>query len=477
MKNNILSPYSQAKSKHTYNIVDDLKVSVTVTANPFGLSPDTLFAMAARMNKKRAFLFVSKVLGKHLPVNPYTSLLSGAALSLLLYKRYAADEQQHALANELLDAAIEGLTNPGRSEQVYHQVIEANLKLPEQALFIGFAETATALGHSMYRVFSEDCTYLHTTREQIPAMESLISFEEEHSHAVAHRCYALDAAFFNGNEPIVLVDDELTTGKTALNIIRDIQRQFPRRQYIVASLLDWRTEADEQRFVEAAQELGVSIEVLSLMKGAIRVEGSSPEQVAASAQTLAETPASGRLNKVYLDELFELASYSSVDSAGAENASPYVAGTGRFGVRSSDNGTLDASVAEAGAKLRSIRTGERTLCLGTGEFMYIPMRIAAELGQGVFYHSTTRSPVHPIDKPDYAIKSGQAFPSPEDEQVRNFFYNVGALQYDDCFIFAERDWPEDRLAPLLSALQACGFGQINVIVCGPSKGSHKEEKA
>lgn len=165
----------------------------------------------------------------------------------------------------------------------------------------------------------------------------------------------------------------------------------------------------------------MSIEVLSLMKGAIEAKGSSPEQVAASAQTQAETPASARLNKVYLDDLFELASYSSVDSAGVVNASPYVAGTGRFGIQSSDNGTLDASIAETGAQLRSMRVGERTLCLGTGEFMYIPMRIAAELGQGVFFHSTTRSPVHPIDKPDYAIKSGQTFPSPEDEQVRNFF--------------------------------------------------------
>ena len=50
--------------------------------NPYHFQLDQLFQMATRINKKRSFLFVSKVLGKHLPVNPKIPLLIGSLLAL-----------------------------------------------------------------------------------------------------------------------------------------------------------------------------------------------------------------------------------------------------------------------------------------------------------------------------------------------------------------------------------------------------------
>ena len=35
-------------------------------------------------------------------------------------------------------------------------------------------------------------SYIHTTREVIEGSASIINFSEEHSHAVAHYCYAKD---------------------------------------------------------------------------------------------------------------------------------------------------------------------------------------------------------------------------------------------------------------------------------------------
>ncbi|UOK57948.1 phosphoribosyltransferase domain-containing protein [Bacillus sp. OVS6] len=76
-------------------------------------------------------------------------------------------------------------------------------------------------------------------------MDSIINFEEEHSHATSHRCY-VDKSLFENDSPIVLVDDEVTTGKTALNIIESIQSKYPRREYTVVSILDWRSEEDQK---------------------------------------------------------------------------------------------------------------------------------------------------------------------------------------------------------------------------------------
>ncbi|MEC1550449.1 phosphoribosyltransferase domain-containing protein [Bacillus rugosus] len=47
-----------------------MAVDLSVTDNPLSIPEQVLFEMAARVNKKRGFLFVSKVLGKHIPVHP-----------------------------------------------------------------------------------------------------------------------------------------------------------------------------------------------------------------------------------------------------------------------------------------------------------------------------------------------------------------------------------------------------------------------
>lgn len=184
--------------------------------------------MAARINKKRSFLFVSRLLGKHIPVNPYTSLLSGAALAVLLYEHLTEEtEETKVQITEWKREMVEGLIDPQQARQVYNMLLQESLSLPETIRFVGFAETATALGHSMYEMFADQASYIHTTREYVPAMHPDIQFEEEHSHAMAHRCYALDHEAFAGGGPIVLVDDEITTGKTTLNIIRNIQARYP----------------------------------------------------------------------------------------------------------------------------------------------------------------------------------------------------------------------------------------------------------
>lgn len=461
MKNNVMSLYYQNEKQQSFNILKDLSVEITPVHNPFHIPFEALFSMAARINKNRAFLFVSKLLGKHIPVNPYSSLLGGAVLSLLLAKELGEQDM-----DGLIEEAIQGLISVEEAEQAYKKIMNQRLSLPIPVNFIGFAETATALGHSVYNVFKDDdSTYFHTTREMITTMTSCINFEEEHSHAVSHRCYAIHEEVITGSNPIMLVDDEITTGKTVLNIISDIQSRYPRQQYWVASLLDWRSEQEEQRFAEVEKSLGVSIKVLSLMKGKIRVQGHSIpglEEVKQPVRMEASLP-----QFIYLEHLFESIDAESVDSEGMTNTAPYLKGSGRFGIHTSDNSLIDEHISSAAQSLMRHRSGKNTLCLGTGEFMYLPMRISAEMGAGISYHSTTRSPIHSADAENYAVKEGISFLSPDDRNVMNYIYNISLGQYDDLFLFLERDIPRDRLRPMLDAFGTKGFKKINVVVCGP----------
>lgn len=470
MNNSILSDSCQGTITHTFEVAGDLQVTVTELSNPFQLPIDTLFLMAARINKKRSFLFVSKLLGKHIPVNPYTPLLAGAALSLLLYQAWntAGNEEQ---IDPLLEQAINGLINPDEAKEAYEALLEAKLILPRKAVFIGFAETATALGHAMYHTFAENASYIHTTREDLPGLESVLNFEEEHSHAVDHRCYALNASLLSGEEPVVLVDDEITTGKTAVNIIRDIQAQFPRREYVIASLLDWRSgdNADAYRALEV--ELDITITPLYLLRGSIQVTGEPrlEETITADAQETADGGVPVEVT-VIRDSL-QRVPVSSRDGRGEVNPAPFVKLSGRFGLYSDENSLLDTGVEGISAALRDLREGRKVLVMGVGEFMYLPMRVAAAMGEGVAYQASTRSPIYPVRRADYGVNSAAVSPSPGDPEVSNYIYNIESGQYDEIFVLLERNVLPERTQPMTEILRRLAARKVHLIVLSPEEES------
>lgn len=66
-------------------------------------------------------------------------------------------------------------------EETWEYMQKNPLSLPQKTLFIGFAETATALGHSVFASFAENAEYIHTTRENIEGISNVLHFAEEQS--------------------------------------------------------------------------------------------------------------------------------------------------------------------------------------------------------------------------------------------------------------------------------------------------------
>ena len=184
-----------------------------------GADLDALAGLALRRNPRRAHLLVSRVLGKHLPVDPAVALTASADLA-------------------------------ARVREV----------MPEPALVLGYAETATALGQAVAAELPGAQCVLSTRR---PGAESIV-FVEEHSHAAGHRVLA-PAELLTQPRPVVLVDDELSSGRTAINTIRALHRQSPHPGYVVASLLDVRPPQQRAAFAELSAELGVPVGAVSLL--------------------------------------------------------------------------------------------------------------------------------------------------------------------------------------------------------------------
>jgi len=444
----------------TYNL-EGQRVSVTLKSNPFAFAPQVLFTLAARKNKKRRFLFVSEVLGKHVPVDPFIPLLAGVALAVQFMGKI------HNVKHVNTDVIVQALKKNEDTRKVYETVIrKPRFVLPQETLFIGFAETATALGHAVFSMF-DSAHYLHTTREQIPYIQPELSFNEDHSHAVHHRCYPLDSELLRNSKTIVLVDDEITTGNTALNIIRAINLKFPKTNYVVLSLLDWRTKENRANFRKLEEQLGIRIDTISLLEGEIAVSGDPLCEEMDHLNLVAESNIAKEFQVSEVQKplgLQKVISVFSIDSTGYKSLSPYLKLTGRFGLSSRENREILPLAKNIGEALRSERVGKRALCLGTGEFMYFPMLISAYMGNGVSYHSTTRSPIYPFSKPHYAIKNGFSYPSPDDPGIINYVYNIPINQYDEVYLFLERNVSHERLMPMLNVFRKLGIPRLVLVI-------------
>lgn len=370
-----------------------------------------LLGLALRRNPKRAHLLVSRVLGKHVPESP--AIVYGTGLRL--GRRVRA-----LLGDALADSAV----------------------------VLGYAETATALGHSVADGIG-GVTCLHSTRRAVPGVETAGGFEEEHSHATSHLLLPEDPELLRGDGPLVLVDDEFSTGRTVRNTIAALHRRHPRERYVVVALTDMRSDDDAAALEKAAAELGARVDVVALARGRVSLPhdvlergqrlvaeaagaasgeaaaGTGPDPEAGPAPE-AVAPLAGAAGSRGKDPLrVDLGwplrlpdggrhGFTAAHRARLDAALPGMAA--RLAAAVEDTGVLSGASSALGGEHRT----QRVLVLGCEELMYAPLRLAAALekrlaGQAeVRFSTTTRSPVLALDDPAYAVRTCLAFPAHDD---------------------------------------------------------------
>lgn len=242
---------------------------------------------------------------------------------------------------------------------------------------------------------------------------------------------------------------------------------------MVLSLLDWRTKENRANYQQHEQLLNVRIHTVALLEGEIEVSGSSlNERREQGEQRNLEVESDIAKDfcvsvEQKLLNLKDIISFYSLDSNGNPSLAPYLGLTGRFGLSSEREQEILPLAKGIGEKLKLDRSGEKTLCLGTGEFMYFPMLISAYMGDGIKYHSSTRSPIYPFAKPDYGIQNRFSFTSPDDEDLNFYVYNIPPNYYDEVYVFLEREVSSARLKPLLQVFAELKMPRL-VFVIGSS---------
>lgn len=408
-----------------------MDIKVTSIESYGNLPMESLFSMALRVNKKRQFLFVSKLIAKHLAVHPALALGTGSLLASLLMEKYGLSPiPQSSKMVEMIGSGNVCLETSRKS-------LDYRTTLPERTVFIGMAETATGLGHAVFHHF-DDAAYIHTTREEISGASPAFVFEEEHSHATSHKVFA-PPGMLEDAEAIVLIDDEISTGNTLLNLITALNSQFPGKNYISLSILDWRSDSQKRKLEEMAEAHNLKIEVLALLAGEfelIHSESPDEEEVAP------------------LDSTGNRAPNRSAQIAGIDLQSctgqRYLPYTGRFGLTSDKHREIEEWAKNAA---ETVAASEKPLVIGIGENMYLPLRFALALGGDAVVQTTTRSPIFAADEKGYPIKNKVRFQLPDAKGVNQFLYNINELDVDRIYLLAESVVEEKEWQPLIAYLE------------------------
>ena len=334
--------------------------------------PEDLFGFAERRNPKRAFIFVSKVLGRYVPVCP-----------LVMRQTY-------------VDLAAQ---------------IPADL--PGPIVVVGMAETAIGMGAGVHDALKRpDALYLPTTRHPL-GDDMLAHFKEEHSHAThqlmhmprdpKHRDMLMNA------QTLIMVDDEATTGKTLHNLATALAAKGIAPKNIICSFLtDW--SAGKAATAVARVFPQARVRSTALAKG-----------------RYSWTPS----NNVALHDLpADIAAQGAYDLTRNPD-------WGRQGI------TQNTQMLHADAQ-----SGQRTLVLGTSEFVWQPFLLAEDLaqkGEQVKFAAVGRSPIFKGLMITDLIRCQDNYGL----GVPNYLYNVNPANYDRIILCVET--PRDSIDPALIA--------------------------
>lgn len=331
---------------------------LTVTVRQEELPLEHCLTYATRQNPKRLYLFVSKVLGKHWPVRPS-----------------AMRDVHLRLAIKMID-------------------------LPGPVLVIGMAETATALGRGVaeemaLRAGRDDILYLQTTRCRLPRPLAF-EFDEHHSHAPDHAVYRPDPTLqplFQGARSLILVDDEISTGRTLLELARAYLRINPGIEHVaLACIANWLSPAQQRNLAEILQR---------------------PTQCPALIEGVFDfTP----------DLQFPPPMLPSTSACPNRDHDDWTTDPARTGLIAG-RWSLSKDCCTLWETLKTKASEQPLAMIGTGEYAYTPFRIALALeeeGYDVRYQSTTRSPILIGD----AIARRCEFADPYHAGIANYLYNL-----------------------------------------------------
>ena len=304
--------------KHIYDIKAG---TLLLQSNEHRKTLDNIVAFACRENPKRHFILINKLIGRYTP------------------------------------------TAPSVMRATYNQLAE-RVGYGSDCYVVSFAEAATGLGagvaDSLARDQNNEIYFQHTTRHKLDA-ELWFTVDEEHSHAVNHMFYKPSPDLYDAiikSKKLVIIDDEITTGRTIkVFLLQILPYLTDLEEIVITSIVDLMATENHLKDLD----IDIPIRYISLVKANITLEK---------------------------DPDFNPTLPNKVNSG--LDLSDSISSTGRCAIRMPYR-----------EKLNAISSTKNTLVIADGEHQYIPFLLAEQLensGVEVAFQSINRSPILVCDE-------------------------------------------------------------------------------
>ncbi|MES2207694.1 MAG: phosphoribosyltransferase domain-containing protein [Pseudomonadota bacterium] len=340
---------------------------------------DEICAFATRQNPKRTFLFVSKVLGKHVPVS--------LKRARVVYKRLVQE-----IPNDVLGTVA----------------------------WVGLAETATGFAEELAWCWAhytnrQDAFFQITTRYPVPALH-YSCFEEVHSHATFQ---AIHLPNRSDVQTLMLVDDEITTGNTLGQLMTLWKQHCPTLKRVVWVVLKSWLQPDVEKMHKArAAQLDIQLDIVALLKGSYSFQANPDFKIHFPANTEAASEA-------------ESSSYHRQLQLGLDGV--------RQGIRITPKRPESMVQAVSVSDIAYIRSQGEARVLGLGECTAAAFLLAEkfeEWGINSTVQSVTRSPILEGE----SIHHKQHWADPYGLNIAHYSYNVDAVACHSLHIVSECDY-------------------------------------
>lgn len=300
-----------------------------------------------------------------------------------------------------------------------------------RTVVVAFSETATAVGTAVSEFFT-NCTLICTTREEQPYItQNCLEFEESHSHAKKHLLSLFRLKEIRAAEQIVIVDDEFTTGKTAVSLKNKLKAlTAPDCNFFAAAFIA------SEKTAENFRQNGITLVTLS---DHTEINRCIPSRFIPDRE----------LSPRGYDKAFTGTDCAEIRTGASANdyTSECREQCARF----------------AADILPLIKSGENIEIIGTEEFCYPPLILGEMLeksGANVEVHSVTRSPMLPSDEnSEYPIFSRAKLISLYDDERTVYLYNTKPC--DISIIYTDARHPSQKALELLCA--AAGGKRVFVL--------------
>lgn len=370
---------------------DDLKVFQEIAA------------VVDRKNPHRRHLILSKVTGKHVAASTDEVTLWGNRLTSLIASQPA-----------LIDAA------------------------PNCVGVLGFAETATGLAAQVAEGLNAE-VLAQSTRDS-EGLSNPLRFSEAHSHAPTIFISRQAIAHLAHVNHIVIVDDELTTGSTLLNLIDLLRGRGLQQPITAACLVDARPAHHRDRFSKFESTANWDpTTVVALCRAVISEEGLPSDPL---------TPVSVQNTQDHNEQS------PPPNVLGVLTTAVPIPDT-RYGVGLSRRACFQA-LESFGENLRTDHGWANPLVLGLEEEVFPAYLLSRGLRADV--QCTTRSPIRCHTLGSYPIRSAAMCSSVINSSEKAFLYNVspdhGEHTYSDVVIVDVQRHRNSQVHP--SVLRAAG---------------------